>query len=229
MKLVLLDIDGTLIKAPSSERRFAGHLRELGRIGMRENLAFAWFALRYFPMFGTGVLRKDKAYLAGISEEEIKELAHEFVTDRLAHSLFEPVCARVRHHLQIGDEVWLLSGTLSYIATSLAEVLRLEHVRATECVINNGLLAARPPVVHPYGKAKVEIARELCRERGFDFGQAIAYADSWADRHLMEEVGTAVAVMPDKKLAELAIRRSWEILEPGATIPEAAGGLETRQ
>ena len=226
---MLVDIDGTLIKAPSSERRFARHLREQGSTGMRENLAFAWFALRYFPVFGTGVLRKNKAYIAGISEQEVRELAAEFVNNRLAHALFEPACARLRHHLQVGDEVWLLSGTLSYIADSLAVVLRLENVRATECIITNGRLAALPPKVHPYGSAKIEVARNICEQRGFVLDEAVAYADSWADRHLLEEVGTPVAVMPDKKLAKLATNRGWEILEAGSSEPAPVSGLETRQ
>lgn len=224
MKLVLVDIDGTLVTAPSSERRFASHLREQGRIGLRENLSFAWFALRYFPIFGTGVLRKNKAYLAGIPKDEVKDLANEFVADRLAHALYEPACARLRHHLQVGDEVWLLSGTLSYIAASLASLLRLEHVRATECVVVGDKLAARPPTVHPYGHEKLAIAEQLCRERGFAMTEVVAYADSWADRHLMEKVGTAVAVMPDQKLAQLAVREGWEVLAAGSTEPAIGRG-----
>lgn len=228
MKLVLVDIDGTLITAPSSERRFAAHLREQKRIGMGENLRFAWFALRYLPRFGTGVLRKNKAYLAGMAEAEVRDLAEEFVTARLAHALHEPACARLRHHLQLGDEIWLLSGTLNYVAASLARLLRLEHVAATECVIENGKLAARPPKIHPYGHAKLEIARQICAERGFDMQDVVAYADSWADRHLLGEVGTPVAVMPDSKLALHAAAKGWEVLAPA--VPTATGrrNLETR-
>lgn len=228
MKLVLVDIDGTLITAPSSERRFASHLREQGRIGMRENLSFAWFALRYLPIFGAGVLRKNKAYLAGIPEDEVRDLATEFVNNRLAHALYEPACAKLRHHLQIGDEVWLLSGTLTYIATSLASLLRLERVRATECVVTDGRLASRPPIVHPYGYEKLAIAERLCEERGFTMDQVVAYADSWADRHLLEKAGTPVVVMPDQKLAQLAAREGWEILASNSTDPAPGRGLETR-
>lgn len=216
MKLVLVDIDGTLVHAPSSERRFARHLRELGRIGLREYLGFIWFALRYLPVFGLGVLRKNKAYIAGIEEDEVRELARDFVSSRLAHALFEPACARVRHHLQIGDEVWLLSGTLSYIAVSLAESLRLENIRATDCVVDQGKLLARPPVRHPYGYEKLRIAEQLCKDRGFAMENVVAYADSWADRHLLRNVGTAVAVMPDEKLSQLAVREGWEVLAAAA-------------
>ena len=79
MKLVLFDIDGTLIGGASTERRFARFLWQQRRIGLRQGLSFLWFAVRYFPRFGTGVLRKNKAYLAGISEQEVQDLADEFV------------------------------------------------------------------------------------------------------------------------------------------------------
>lgn len=228
MKLVLVDIDGTLVVAPSSERRFASHLREQGRIGLKENLSFAWFALRYLPFFGTGVLRKNKAYLAGIPEEEVRELAGDFVNNRLAHALYEPACAKLRHHLQVGNEVWLLSGTLSYIASGLAGLLRLENVCATECVVKGGRLVSRPPAVHPYGRDKLAIAQRLCGERGFAMDQVIAYADSWADRHLLAAVGTPVVVMPDKKLAQLAANEGWETLSGSSADIAAESGLETR-
>ncbi len=221
MKLVLVDIDGTLVRNPSSERRFYRHLRDQQRLGLRDALAFAGFTLRYLLRFGYGVFRKNKAYVAGISETEVRELADEFVSTRLVHAFFEPACARVRRHLQVGDEVWLLSGTLEYIADSVARHLRLEHVVATQCVIADGKLLPRPPRVHPYGTEKLELARSLCQQRGFELSDVVAYADSWADRFLMEAVGRPVAVMPDRKLRELALKRGWETIEAG-TEPVAA-------
>lgn len=221
MKLVLVDIDGTLVRNPSSERRFYRHLREQRRIGLGEALAFAGFTLRYLARFGYGVFRKNKAYVAGIGESEVRELADEFVSNSLVHAFFEPACARVRRHLQVGDEVWLLSGTLEYIADSVARHLRLEHVVATRCVSENGVLLSRPPQVHPYGTEKLELARSICQQQGIGLADVVAYADSWADRFLMEAVGRPVAVMPDRRLRELAGKRGWEIIEADGELVAA--------
>ncbi len=227
MKLVLVDIDGTLVRGPSSERRFARYLREQRRIGAREATSFAWFALRYLPIYGSGVLRKNKAYLAGIPEAEARDLAEEFVNASLVHSLFEPACAKVRYHLQHGDEVWLLSGTLNFIAMSVARLLRLEHVIASECQLGNGKILARPPLTHPYGKAKLQIARQLCEEKSIAWDQVVAYADSWADRHLLEKVGQPIAVLPDKKLAALAAKRGWETIDDEIVLATGRRGIGT--
>lgn len=219
MKLVLFDIDGTLVTGPSTERRFARFLWQQRRISLRHALHFLWFTVRYFPRYGTGVFRKNKAYLTGIDEQEVQELAEEFVRISLLHAFFEPACARVRHHLQRGDSVWLLSGTLTPIAASIASVLHLEHVRASSCPVRDGRLVARPPNQHPYGKAKLEHAQQISRELQIGMEQVVAYGDSWADRYLLAEVGTPVAVLPDKKLGKLASRKGWEVMEaaPAAT------------
>lgn len=216
MKLVLVDIDGTLIPGPSTERRFYQFLRQRGVIGWPAAVQFAGFATRYLPRFGTGVLRKNKAYLAGLSVARVETLAEEFVEACVVDELFEPLCARLRRHRQRGHEVWLLSGTLEYIANSIARQLRLENVVATRCQTEDQRLLARPPEVHPYGKAKLSLARALCERRGVSLAAAVGYADSWADRYLLEQVGEAVAVMPDRKLRRRAARRGWEVLDRGA-------------
>lgn len=216
MKLVLVDIDGTLIPGPSTERRFYRYLRQRGVIGWSAAFRFAGFMVRYFPRFGRGVLRKNKAYLAGLSVAEVEILAEEFVEQCVVDELFEPLCARLRRHRQRGHEVWLLSGTLEYIAHSIARQLRLDNVVATRCQTAEQRLLALPPEVHPYGQAKLALAGELCERRGATLAEVVAYADSWADRYLLEQVGEAVTVMPDRKLRRRALRRGWEVLDRGA-------------
>lgn len=218
MNLVLFDIDGTLISGASTERRFARFLWQQRRIGLHQGLSFVWFAIRYFPRFGTGVLRKNKAYLTGIKEEEISDLADEFVRISLVHAFYGPACARVRHHLQRGDTVWLLSGTLQPIASAIAKFLRLEKVMASSCPVENGVLISKPPETHPYGKSKLELVERMCRETQVEMSQVVAYGDSWADRYLLEQAGTPVAVMPDRKLTALANRKGWEIIADNSAI-----------
>lgn len=213
MKLVLVDIDGTLIPGPSSERRFYRYLRARESLGWAANLRFAGFSLRYLPRFGSGVLRKNKAYLAGLQVKQVEALAGQFVAEVLVDEFHEPLCARLRRHRQRGHEVWLLSGTLEYIAHAIARHLRLEKVVATRCATEGDFLQARPPILHPYGRDKLAIARQLCEQRGIAMDKVVAYADSAADRYLLDAVGEAVAVMPDRGLRKRAQRKGWEILE----------------
>ena len=43
---------------------------------------------------------------------------------------------------------------------------------------------------------------------------AIAYADNWSDRSLLEQVGRAVVVHPRGRLLRLARARGWNIVRP---------------
>jgi phosphoserine phosphatase len=44
--------------------------------------------------------------------------------------------------------------------------------------------------------------------------EAVAYADNWSDRALLERVGRAVVVRPRSRLARLARQRGWDMVWP---------------
>lgn len=219
MKPVLVDIDGTLIPGPSTERRFYRYLRQREVIGWRAALRFAGFTVRYLPRYGKGVLRKNKAYLAGLPLAEVEVLASEFVVSVVSDELFQPLGERLREHRERGDDVWLLSGTLEPIARAIAHQLRIENVVATRCQLDHEVFLALPPEVHPYGRAKLELASELCQDLAVPLQEVVAYADSWADRFLLDAVGEPVAVMPDSKLRARAQQQGWEILDRPSQLP----------
>jgi HAD superfamily hydrolase (TIGR01490 family) len=66
-----------------------------------------------------------------------------------------------------------------------------------------------------YGAGKVIEIEKLAAERGYDLERCAAYSDSISDLPMMERVGNAVAVNPDRELRELARERGWRIVEIG--------------
>ena len=124
MRLAVFDIDGTLVTGPSTEKRFALHLARNGRIGPRQAFAFLAFLLRELRHYGRHVLKKDKAYLAGLREQDVCELASGWANIALERAWFEPCLARLRRHQEAGDLVVLLSGTPQFIATAIGDGTR---------------------------------------------------------------------------------------------------------
>jgi HAD superfamily hydrolase (TIGR01490 family) len=225
-RMVLFDIDGTLVRG-SSERMFWRYLLRHGLQGPRQLLAWVLFLVRYLPTGGIHTLRKNKAYLHALDVERIQSMAHDFARDRLVTTLYEPALQRLRVHQQAGDTIILLSGTLEAVARALAAQLQVRHVCATLCSQRHGRYLAQPPELHPYDAAKLSIAAQLARELGFRLVEATAYADSWRDIHLLEAVGTPVAVRPDPRLLAIAQRRGWEVL--GSRVaPTATGSASTQ-
>ncbi|MCC6302911.1 MAG: HAD-IB family phosphatase [Gammaproteobacteria bacterium] len=213
MRLILVDLDGTLLDPPSSERRFIRHLAGQRVLGARQWLAAGGFFLRWTPRFGRAVGRKNKAYLSGLAASEVARAAQAFVAAELLPRLRPVMLERLRRHAAAGDALVLLTGAPGFIAAPVAR-----HIGARWCaaepVLREGRYTARPPRRHPLGAEKLALAGALARAARVDLRQCVAYADSGDDIPLLRAVGRAVAVAPDRRLAREAIRRGWEVLRP---------------
>ncbi|NJN46716.1 MAG: hypothetical protein HC808_09810 [Candidatus Competibacteraceae bacterium] len=82
MRLVLFDIDGTLIRGLSTELTFMGYLFRRGKIGPTQGLAWLYFTCRWLPRYGALIGKKNKAYLTALQQSEVSRIASEFVFKR---------------------------------------------------------------------------------------------------------------------------------------------------
>lgn len=221
MACVFVDVDGTLIKGPSCEARFAAYLLRRGRLGTRQLAQAALFVPRFAPSFGRHVLKKNKAYLAGLEVEAIAASAEAFVRQELEPLLRPELVRRLEAHRGAGEVIVLLTGAPDFIARPLAELVGAELWRATKCERANGVYSAEPPAEHPFGAAKLAFAEEVCRQAGSRLSECAAYADSAYDLPLLERVGRPVAAHPDRALKRAARRAGWEVLA-GAAKAKAA-------
>lgn len=212
MRLILFDIDGTLVPGRGSEPRFAAYLWRHRRLGPRQIAGFAGYLLRYLPRHGRSILQKNKAYLAGLDTGAVRAWARDFVATDLLPVLHSPAVTRLRAHVEAGDRVWLLSGTPQFIAAPLARALGAHDAYGALCAERGGVFRAAPPLRHPYGPSKVTAAREIAAGTGLSLDEAIAYGDSINDAHLFRAVGRSVVVMPDRRLRAAARGEDWELL-----------------
>lgn len=211
-RLVLFDLDGTLIPLPSCERRFAIWLLHRRHIGIRQLARSLSFALRWAPRYGRQVWKKNKAYVAGLPALRVQTWAEEFVRETLLPLLRPQLLQALRAHQALGDPVALLTGAADFLAYPLSRALGIEHCIASVSAQRNGRYCALPPRRHPFGAEKLRLARELCALRGCTLEQVIAYADSIHDTELLAAVGHPVAVCPDRSLRQQADSRDWTIL-----------------
>jgi HAD superfamily hydrolase (TIGR01490 family) len=221
------NIDGTLVRG-STERRFWRYLLARRRQGPRQILAGALFLVRFLPRYGIHVAKKNKAYLVGLTTADVAALAADFVAREALPRLYAPAVQRLQQHLQGGDTVALLSGTLEPIARALAQHLGVQHVCATACAERDGRYLAQPPVVHPFGAQKAHVAAELAAQLGTDLQRATAYADSVHDLKLLEAVGSPVAVQPDRRLLRAARAKAWDVIaaDAGDSVPSKRRAAE---
>lgn len=226
-RLALFDLDGTLLHGPSSERRFAAWLFLHGHA--RATQAGAWLAqaAARARRDGRHALRRDKAYVAGLDVDRVTELAAAHVDAVIgAGHLDERVLRTLAAHRRAGDRCVLLSGTLQPLADVYATRLGLDAAIGSLAPVRDGRYAVGPPVRHPYGAAKREIAERERVASGVAPADTVAYGDSAADRDVLAWAGTAVAVEPDRALAAIAHERGWVVLRHarGSGVPSVAVG-----
>jgi phosphoserine phosphatase len=82
----------------------------------------------------------------------------------------------------------------------------------TRCAVEAGRYTAKPPLLHPFGVAKKEIAKQLSRDFVIPSENTIALANSRSDLPLLEMAGTAVAVRPDSRLQRVARSLHWDVI-----------------
>lgn len=212
VRLAVFDIDGTLVTGRGTEPRFGMHLVARRTLSWRQGISFLGFALRYAPLYGRHVFKKDKAWLTGLTPAEVGDVAGQWVHEVVRNHWFSPCLDRLRSHLAEGDHVALLSGTPDFLAEPIARELGAHRWIGSRCAVRGGRFSSAPPLRHPFGATKVGLALELCTELGLEPDRMVAYGDSLHDAPLLRVAGRAVAVRPDAGLRRIAQREGWEIL-----------------
>ena len=97
------------------------------------------------------------------------------------------------------------------VVEPIARMLGADHVIATRMEIVDGRYTGA--VAHyNFGQAKADAVEELAQTRGYDLAGSYAYSDSETDAPMLDMVGHAFVVNPDRGLRKLAIERGWEPL-----------------
>jgi HAD superfamily hydrolase (TIGR01490 family) len=213
MGLAIFDVDGTLVSGRSTEKRFIGWMLRRGHIGVRQLLSAAWFVLRWFPVYGRHVFRKNKAWLCGLPEHLVAEEAQRFGEQIGPADWIGPAVAELRRHKERGDVVVLLSGSLQPIVELLCRRFGADEGIGTQCDVAHGRYTAAPATRHPFHDEKVALLASLCEKYGTSAADVAAYADSSFDIPLLSRVGHPAAVCPDRGLAQWARENNGRIIE----------------
>lgn len=195
-RVVVVDLDGTLIRANS----FRKWLAFLAKRFVRRPRALAAFALVFARRLARrtdrlGMKREVMALHAEVTEAEVRAFAH-----HLARFLDEACWVRVRSHLADPQNVVVLcTAAPERYARPFASALGFEHVLATRDV-------SREPWQENFGRGKVERLRAYLSSLGMPGATiAVVYSDDRHDLPLMREAREVILVSPKASCLE-AIR-----------------------
>ena len=216
MRAAFFDLDKTVI-AKSSLVALGPEFHARGML-RRRTLAWGVISQMLFLRFGadeeklTKIRESVLKVTKGWDANEIRELVAETITERIEPLIYAEALELIDHHLSQGDEVWLVSMSPAEVVEPFAELLGITGAIASKAKIDAQGKFTGEMEFFAQGENKAVAIRELAQKRGIDLAESFSYSDSATDIPMLEVVGHAFAVNPDKELAKTAHEREWPIL-----------------
>ncbi|MBV8195828.1 MAG: HAD-IB family hydrolase [Candidatus Dormibacteraeota bacterium] len=208
------DIDRTLVHG-SCLLALAGPLRRAGLISKRQ-LVNAVAQQVLFAFSGISGPRLTRAAAAvgsvvrGLDRARVRAVGRRSLRTHVAPRLYPAGIRAIEHHRRMGHAVFLVSSAPEELVGELAGMLRVEGFAGTRVEVIDGRYTGRVLELCR-GAEKAKAVRELAEEHRIDLDRSWAYADSVTDVAMLQAVGRAVCVNPDRQLLRHARQRGWQV------------------
>ena len=220
---VFLDLDKTVIAkaAMAAFRRPLYH----GGLLTKRSLAKALFAQIVYLHFGASekrLARMRKVLLQltrGWSRSQVSEIVGETLEGIVEPIIYAEAMDLIEQHRAEGHMVVIVSASPQEIVVPLSEHLGVDDAISSKAEVGPDDRYTGEMAFYAYGPHKAEAIEAFADEHNIDLSSSYAYSDSFSDVPMLECVGHAVAVNPDRALASLAKERGWEILQFVHPIP----------
>ena len=214
MGLALFDLDNTLI-AGDSDHLWGDFLVSQGRVDAIEHKALN---ADFYDQYKNGELNIDEYLafalgpMAGMTKETLAPLQRQFVRDHIEPILLDAAFALLEQHRALGDTLVIITATNTLVTQPIADRLGVEHLIGCEAEIIEGCYTGKPTGMPSFAQGKVARIQTWCEENKKSMENAVFYSDSQNDLPLLRTVDRAIAVDPDDRLREEAVRKGWDII-----------------
>lgn len=202
-KCAFFDFDNTLAKGDSVVPFLLYAIRRR-RAPRRQLARAAWGYLTQLGRPGKGSCAKEHtfSFIRGKTVEELDDLARDFFREEVTPRLFEDAIAELWQLKSSGHTVVVVSASADLYMHLLPELLPVDAVLSTHCVVENGAYTGKVGA-NCKGKEKERRITEWLKTNGLtlDTVHSCAYGDSFSDGPMLGLVGNPVLVNPGKKLA----------------------------
>ena len=214
MGRALFDLYNTLI-AGDSDHLWGDFLVSQGRVDAIEHKALN---AHFYDQYKNGELNIDEYLafalgpMAGMTKETLAPLQRQFVRDHIEPILLDAAFALLEQHRAPGDTLVIITATNTLVTQPIADRLGVEHLIGCEAEIIEGCYTGKPTGMPSFAQGKVARIQTWCEENKKSMENAVFYSDSHNDLPLLRTVDRAVAVDPDDRLREEAVRKGWDII-----------------
>jgi HAD superfamily hydrolase (TIGR01490 family) len=210
------DLDKTII-AKSSTLAFSRPFQAGGLISRRAVLRSAYAQFVYLVGGADhDQMEKMRAFMSQLVAGWDVATVREIVADTL-HNVVDPLVydeavSLIEEHKLAGRDVVIVSTSGTEVVEPIGAMLGADIVVASRLEEVDGRYTGNIDY-YAYAEEKARAIVELAQERGYALERCYAYSDSITDAPMLEAVGHAHAVNPDKELRRLAASKGWPILQ----------------
>lgn len=163
------------------------------RLDVTENFRFEISLLKNIP--GKSRLLWRDEFFACLVKPKISQTALELIHD---------------YKQDVNTIIILITASLSFIATPVAEYAGFHDLIATEAEIQNNIYTGEISGIASLGKGKLDRFKLWLQKENITHAYTTLYSDSINDLPLLDFVDKPVVVDPDQYLENIAAERNWE-------------------
>ena len=208
-------LDKTII-AKSSTMAFSKPFQAGGLISRRAVLR-STYAQFVYVLGGADhdQMEKMRAFMSTLVAGWDVATVREIVADTL-HTIVDPMVydeavGLIEEHKAAGRDIVIVSTSGTEVVEPIGAMLGADIVVASRLEEVDGKYTGEIEY-YAYAEEKARAILELADLRGYDLEECFGYSDSVTDVPMLEVVGHAYAVNPDKELRSVAVAKGWPVL-----------------
>lgn len=214
-RLVVLDVDGTLLKG-QSQQYLLKYLRQKRIISS----FFYYTVMIWFVLYKARIVSNPErvmtyaySFTEGWSKPKMDAILECFVIEVLESYFFTEAKALISKHKKCNDFIILVSNMPEPLLAQVAKYLNVMNYIGTTLELVRGRYTGRMCGGIVYGPNKLVKLLSYSEEiLQLNFEDSYAYADHHSDIPILGYVSNAIVVNPNNKLRRYAEHKNWKIL-----------------
>jgi HAD superfamily hydrolase (TIGR01490 family) len=214
------DVDGTILNTKTMFSFLEFFWQQPEQYGITNgNLKFQSYLAKVKEMLKNKQNRKDinKHYyqqLKGIPVELLEEVSEAWWKNisQQKDLFITKTIKEIEKHKNNGADIVLVTGSMYPCIKYLMQKLNIKHGLHTKLETSNnqytGIIIDK--IMISDGKANA--VENFVGKKNYSLDNCLAYGDHISDSHMLEIVGTPVAVNPGQELKKYALKKQWRIL-----------------
>jgi len=213
VEIYIFDIDHTLLKGATGIYFIKEGLKRK-YFSIFQLLKIPIVLLKYRMGFLKGsIVEKEVTFMKGLSREVVEDLGKKGFDNYGYRQIFKNAEALIKDLQEKQKKIIFATSSFDYSVAPVAEYFGIKDVIASSFEFSDGLCTGYIEGRTAFGDTKRDKVLNFLNKNDLDIKDCIFYSDSHHDIPLLDIVGKAIAVNPDRTLKKKALKENWGILQ----------------